>query len=444
MLTAVKLAAATMLALLPAGLAVLFHGMKKSPLLALAALPLVWCNLTHWGFFNFVGALGLFAMVVGLTMMVVDRPTRRRQLGLALALVALFFTHIFRFPFALCAVIGTALVMAPATRRFAPVLLPLAPSAALFAVWSKLRSDALAVDLGPLTVHGVRLDELGSFLFGGLTDPAEEAAVRTALRVVLAVAAVSVMARALDSRAAPSTRRRMFWQVGAAVAVASCAVVFLGLFLTLPMQLGAWWYVYPREATATAFIALGLLPDLPRARWLRLPLGALLAVGGMKMGAVVVKNYQAFAPAAEELHGITRSIPPAPRLLYLVFEHHGSRRTTTPFIHLPAYVQAERGGWLSFHFAMWKASPVLYRAPDEPGAVVPPPVPLRWEWTPQLFHVRSHGPFFDWFLVRRTASPDAIFREDPSIVRVDHVGSWWLYRRMGRPDDAQSDIVGDR
>ena len=39
----------------------------------------------------------------------------------------------------------------------------------------------------------------------------------------------------------------------------------------------------------------------------------------------------------------------------------GSGAINTPFIHLPAYVQAERGGWLSFQFATWGASPVVYR-----------------------------------------------------------------------------------
>jgi hypothetical protein len=61
--------------------------------------------------------------------------------------------------------------------------------------------------------------------------------------------------------------------------------------------------------------------------------------------------------------------------------------------------------------------------------VVPPPVPLRWEWTPHLFDVRRHGQFFDWFLVRHPFSPDRLFAADPSIERVDHVGTWWLYRR---------------
>ena len=112
-----------------------------------------------------------------------------------------------------------------------------------------------------------------------------------------------------------------------------------------------------------------------------------------------------------------------------------STRTTTPFIHLPAYVQAERGGWLSFHFAVWGASPVQYRSPDEPGAVVPPPVMTRWEWKPQVFDLKKQGAFFDWFLVRQGRSSDYIFSADPTIERVDHQGSWWLYRRRQRPTE---------
>src|SRR4051794_4538084 len=91
---AVKLTAIVLLSLLPAGLAVFFYGMKKSPLLGLLGLGMVWSLLTHWGFLNFMGAIGLFAMVAGCTLMALDRPTRGRQLRLGLALFGVFFTHI--------------------------------------------------------------------------------------------------------------------------------------------------------------------------------------------------------------------------------------------------------------------------------------------------------------------------------------------------------------
>ncbi|WP_437955922.1 hypothetical protein WME76_31200 [Sorangium sp. So ce119] len=447
---AVKVAAAAMLALLPAGLAVLFHGLKRSPLLGVLGLVLVWCNLTHWGFLNHMGALGLFAMVVGLTLLLVDRPSRGRQIALALALVALFFTHVFRFPFALAAVVGAAIVVFPATRRLRPIALPLAPSLALFAAWLAVRTDTLhAAPFAP-ALHWERLGEVPSLLFASFTDPAEAAAARRAARLVLAAllvcaaGAAAQLASASPGPAQPAgassgpaqpaadARDRAFARLAALVPVA-CAAVFLGLFLTLPLQIGLWWYVYPREIVAALFLALGAFPDLPRSPWLKAPAVLALSAAAISLGAVVQDNYRRFDESTRDFDALVARIPPAPRLLYLVFDHGGSTRTTTPFIHLPAWVQATRGGWLSFHFAVWDASPVAYRPRSEPGAVVPPPTPLRWEWTPERFDVRRHGAFFDWFLVRRRAGGDRLFAKDPSIVPVDHVGDWWLYRRSSGP-----------
>ncbi|WP_437606674.1 hypothetical protein WMF20_37810 [Sorangium sp. So ce834] len=465
---AVKVAAAVMLALLPAGLAVLFHGLKRSPLLGVLGLVLVWCNLTHWGFLNHMGALGLFAMVVGLTLMLVDRPSRGRQIALALALVALFFTHVFRFPFAIAAVVGAAIVVFPATRRLRPIALPLAPSLLLFAAWLAVRTDTLHAAPFTPALHGERLGEIPSLLFTSFTDPAEAAAARRAARLVLAAllvcvggAAVQLAASTSAPAPAPATpdaapaastsapapplaapdaapppatdaRQRSFARLAALVPIA-CAAVFLGLFLSLPLQIGLWWYVYPREIVAALFLALGAFPDLPRSPWLKAPAVLAIAAAAISLGDVARDNYRRFDHSTRDFDAIIARVPRAPRLLYLVFDHGGSTRATTPFIHLPAWVQATRGGWLSFHFAVWDASPIAYRPRDEPGAVVPPETPLRWEWTPEKFDVRRHGAFFDWFLVRRRAGADHLFAKDPSIVPVDHVGDWWLYRRAGAP-----------
>lgn len=424
-----KIAAALMLSLLPIGMTVLFRGMKKSPLLGLLGLTLVWCQLTHWGFLNFVGALGLFAAAVGLALLVLDRPTPGRRIALALTLVTLYFTHIFRFPFALAAVIGAGVVMYPATRRLRPLLLPLLPAFALLGAWLVVRPKELESTFGPIEVHRERLAELKDYFFGGFIDPAEHEAAATMVRIVAYVAAASAVAFVAEGRVFGRRPREWAFGVGSTLVVLSCALVFFGLYLWLPMQMGVWWYIYPREAIAAAFVALGLAPDLPKSAVLRAPLVVALAFAPLPMAAVVVRGYRIFDAATRDFAAITAEIPAAPKLLYLVFDHGGSNRSTTPFIHLPAWVQAEKGGWLSFHFASWGASPLAYRDARDPRAVLPPPVPLRWEWRPELFEVRSRGAFFDWFLVRRADSPDALFRADPTIERVDHVGTWWLYRR---------------
>ena len=72
--------------------------------------------------------------------------------------------------------------------------------------------------------------------------------------------------------------------------------------------------------------------------------------------------------------------------MYLVFDHGGSNRASTPFLHLPAYIQAERGGFLGFNFAWWDAAPMMFRKPEDPEAVLP-------ELAGQTFH-----PFTDLLL----------------------------------------------
>jgi hypothetical protein len=325
--------------------------------------------------------------------------------------------------------------MYPATKRWRPIVAPLVPAVLLMALWLAIRPKELVADLGPVEIHAERLDDLVGLLGGAFFDPAERIAQWTFARFAAAVAVLSIGFAAASASTGTPRRQTMAWDVGVTLIPIACAAVFLGLYLVLPMQLGAWWYVYPREATATALMLLGAFPDLPRPFWLRAPLVVVLGVGASSIASVVITNYARFDPAARDFDAIVEQIPQAPKLCYLIFDEGGSTRTSPPFMHMPAYVQADKGGWLSFHFAVWGASSVAYRPRDEPGAVVPPPVPPRWEWTPQVFDVRENGPFFDWFLVRQGSSPDAIFAADRSIVRVDHKGKWWLYRR--RPEAAQ-------
>jgi hypothetical protein len=121
--------------------------------------------------------------------------------------------------------------------------------------------------------------------------------------------------------------------------------------------------------------------------------------------------------------------PPAPRLLYLIYTFAGSNKRASPFLHLPAWIQAEKGGSLAFHFAQWGLYPVRYRhlSPN-----VPPPFAEGFEWSPQYFDVSRHGEWFDTFLVRHALDPHELFDRDPSIHRVAHFGTWWLYRRAPR------------
>lgn len=439
-MASVKVATFLLLALVPAGLAVWLSGLGRDPLLALVSVPFVYCTLSHWGFVSFMGALGLFAMAAGLALHLVRAPSVGKQLALALVLVLAFFAHIFRFPFTIAAVIGSALVVYPATRRIRPVLLPLVPSLALFAAWLVVRPTALATRI-EFALDLSRMDEIPSLLFAGYQGDeerhlAQEVLLVGAIGAAIGLASRVIARRASDGNGVPATREprvprgfhRWAW-----IGPAACALVFLAMFLTLPMQMGVWWYVYPREATAFCFVALASLPSLPRAAiWRGISVIA-LAWAALGYGRFVEERYAEIDRATEDFTRIVKLIPRAPKLMYLIFDHGGTSRRVTPFVHLPAYVQAEKGGFLSFHFAVWGASPIAYRSPEEPGAVVPPAVPTRWEWTPEIFDVMEHGAFFDWFLVRSRRKPDKLFAPDLNIRPIGHEGTWWLFHRVGPP-----------
>lgn len=426
--TAVKLATGCMLLLLPAGLGTLAWGMRKSPLLGLYGVPIAWGHLTHWGFINFVGALGLFALCLGLALRALDKPSRRTEVGLAIALVGVLFTHVFRYPFAVLGVLGAAAVTWPVHRRIRPVIWPLVPSLILFAVFWISRPPTMAGSTGPLDVHAERWAELVPAVVDGFTDPAERRAFAHHAWIVAGAFVPTLVLWVLRLRSDTAEARR--FALLATLAPLASALVFLFLFLALPLEIGSWWYVYPREATAALFVAAGVLPDAPRGLLGRASLVLALGISTLGVSAVVARNYAAFEDTTRDFDRIIAEIPRAPRLLYLIFDHDGSTRTTTPYIHLPAWVQADRGGWLSFHFSLLGASPLLYR--QDAAGVVPPPVPTRWEWTPQKFDVRRNGAFFDWFLVRRDKDPKRLFAADPTIVFTSHHGDWWLYRRERR------------
>ncbi|MEZ4233883.1 MAG: hypothetical protein R3B89_32210 [Polyangiaceae bacterium] len=435
--SATKIMALVMLGLLPAGLAVLFWGMRKSPLWGLTGLVFVWSNLSYWGFLNYVGAIGLYAMSIGLALRALDVPSRKRSIALGVCITAVFFTHIYRVPFTLLSVAGTAVVMYPATRRIRPVVGPLAWGSALLGLYAIVRPKDDTIGKLDFSLHTERLKEAQQHLWknyagsAGVSEAARVDAVWSAIIVALVVACVMFW---WQGRLSGRSARERWWGFGVTFLPLLFAAGYLITFLTLPMRIGAWWYVYPREITSCLFILLGVLPDMPRQWPYRLAFVAGLGLFTTRYGLFVAQEFHDFDEATRDFQQVAQRIPQAPRLLYLVFDHSGSSKRNTPFIHLPAWIQAEKGGWLSFHMVAFGASPIRYRTDTDSSlydgrGVIPPSVPDRWEWTPQRFRLQQHGAFFDWFLVRQRHDPSRLFAADPHIRLVSHDGTWWLFQR---------------
>ncbi|NUP05816.1 MAG: hypothetical protein HOW73_07125 [Polyangiaceae bacterium] len=422
-LTAVRVATALMLCWVPGGVATLAWGMKRSPLIGLAAVPLVFCELASWGFINSLAAMGMLAAVIGLTLRLLDEPTKARCIALGLLLVLLFFTHIFRFPLALAGIFATTVVMTRDPRRWRPLLFPVAVALALLVVFMVFRPPSMQAEAPELKLHTERLPEILLDVAGREIDEklAERLLDHAMLVLALASAAwgISHAKRREQSDDARSFARRSLVAVGASIALSAFA------YLILPWRMGTWAYVYPREATMMTILALGMVPPLPREAWMRWVAVAALSVSSFRVVDRVALQYGAFDARLESFRIVAARIPPASKLCYLVFD-----REDPADIHVPAYVQAEKGGYLSFQFANFAHAPLHYRS--DPEAVVPPIKPHLWEWNPEWFEVQRDGAFFDWFLIHSKRDPSDKLAADPTIVPVAHEGTWWLYVREGR------------
>ena len=431
---ATKLAAALLLALMPIGLMVLCWGMRKSPFLGLWGLVPVWGVLSHWGFVSFLGGIGLFAMSIGLALRLVDRPSPKLQAWLIACLLFLFFTHVFRFPFALGALVLVGVVMHSQADSIKGLIIPFSIGTVLFVLWWFGRAGSISMDIQWVWPPAWwRFSEAGTYLFDVFVSDDDARAFRRTGILFLVTATVLFAIAVARLRGWPNNS----WVLAAHGVVVAVILISLGLYVTMPMEIGSWWYVYPRELTVAVFFLPALLPNLPKKTWAHLGFVIWTAIAIAPITEVTAEAHREFGTTTTHFREIVSELPRSPKLLYLIYDHHGSRAKNSPYVHLPAYVQAEHGGWISFHFAELGHSPLRYRSREDPNAVVPPPVPLRWEWSPQLFQLDQQGSFFDWFLVRRMSSPDSLFTAEPSIQRVAHFEDWWLYHRRGARLDPQ-------
>ncbi len=455
---AVKATCVLLLACLPLGLALLFRGLGKPPIMGLLALGLAYSTLTHWGFMSHIGALGFFVGSLGAALLLFEggslRQNCRRAWLLGAMLLLTLFSHVYRYPFALA---GVLLVAGLAFRRgrrrgdfklFGAALLP---SLLLFLVFWLRRDHVTGAELR-LEWAPSRLSEFPAHVFGGFVKSVGE---RERLNGWLWLALCGALGvgtyvwrrrrgSAGISEPRPSDsppdvapmhpfvgedlkrfRREAHWLI------VLVSLGLLGLYVSLPLTWGSWFFVYPREALSVALLLLALLPGLPARPLAELALIAGLALTCGRQAFLVATQWLAFERLNQDFYAIQTRLPPHPRLLYLIFDHAGTYRSTTPFIHLPAWIQAERGGSLYFHFVRWGLYPIHYRPA---GADTPPTLPYLLEWHPEAFRTVEHGTWFDTFLVRHRVDPGIVFEADPAIHLVAHEGEWWLYRR----DDGSS------
>lgn len=379
----------------PYALRSLLGVLGRDPRLALLAFGLVYNAHLVLGFLNFVAAIPL--ALWGIALAVRDRrdPRRARAVGIALLALVCFYTHV--VPFAFLA-LGLALVgVGRDWRASALRLAPLGPALLGALAWA-VTSPAGQATRGALGGVGSgrepefapwrqALDEAPMWLTDVLGTDWDLRLLYAWLALgglaLLAAPFLGVRLPAPDALARSIGRRLVVLPLAAAA-----------LYFVAPTSYD---WIWPIAQRFPLLALLFVIPVLPRPGRVG---GHVLALAA----AVVASAHLHFAATAfahfehEELGDFEEAlaeIPPAERVVGLVFERGSRHVRFSPFLHYVAYYQARKGGAVMFSFADFAHSPVRFGETNRP-----PRVPPRWEWLPALVDPARELDWYDWVLVR--------------------------------------------
>lgn len=397
---------------MPLGLAFLLKSLGRPAWPSLLAIPFAYGDSFAWGFINYVAALPLAFLSLGLfARAIADAKQRRRWcLWHAPVLVAVLLFHVqvfgylaFALPFLLLTTrspedLPGAAVKARLRARL-PAVASVLPGVALFLIWVVGRVGApQEIEPGvPWKSWGPMLSaqnlsfksfaqnkaELFSVLANQLRDGSDRWAVYVAFGLAAAAALLALFGQRERGagREGPVERWRML----------GLSVIALGLYFTLPFDIrGYVYYLNTRFAHLWAALLVASAPALSqRLRTWTLAAGALLA---LVVAVPLARGFSAFDAEARPLDALAAYAPPHPLVMGLIYDT-GSRVVRHPvFLHAATVLARLRGGATNFTFALTPHSPLRYQ-----GA---PPPTFSSEWRPQGFDFATMAGPYDAFLIR--------------------------------------------
>jgi len=336
----------------PLAALVLLRAFDRPPEIALAAFPAALSFVYWYGFISYVMALPLILLGIAQARRCAVGGRPRHVALLAVLALLTVATHVFAF--LVLALLGgiAALATTRALSRLAVAAFALAPGLAWSAIWTV--SSSAEPSQEPLkTSYGTlreRLQILLGSAFGSYTRDAR------VLAIALASAAVLAAALWLSRRPAPAAgderARRALGVVAIAAISASllCPQVFMNTW-------GLWERIPP-----VAFVAFAGALRWPIAGETRARLAAGLAAIALFASGTALAQGLAFSEQAKGIRELAQELPKGARVMWTACgEEKPWRRATPSFKHLGAYVQAARGGDLSYSFAHFHHMVVRYR-----------------------------------------------------------------------------------
>jgi hypothetical protein len=429
---------------MPLGLAFLLRSLGRPAWPALLAIPFAYGDSFAWGFINYVAALPLAFLSLGLFARAIADAPRRRRWGLwhAPVLVAVLLFHVqvfgylaFALPFLLLTTRAPEDVPGAARgarlRARLPAVASVVPGVALFLIWVVGRVGApQEIEPGvPWKAWGPMLSaqnlsfksfaqnraELFSVLANQLRDGSDRYAVYLAFGLAAAAALLALFKSMAGQREkgaeGPVERWRML----------GLSLIALALFFTLPFDIrGYVYYLNTRFAHLWAALLVAAAPALtPRLRTWTLAACALLA---LVVAVSLARGFAAFDREARPLDALAAAAPTHPLVMGLIYDT-GSRVVRHPvFLHAATVVARLRGGATNFTFALTPHSPLRYQH-------TPPPT-FPSEWRPQGLDFDTMAGPYDAFLIRGPPPSRVFGARLGSTLRVAaHLGELWLVVR---------------
>ena len=394
----------------------LLGALRTDQRLSLLVIPCLVNGLFVLGFLPFF--VGLPLLLYSWTLAIRLRETEQTKfaVGLAVVMVALFYSHIVPFGIAL---VGLA-VMAPfrSWRALLRYGLPLVPAGLAVLRWAFFTEagavvrNVLASDGSDVWPLGTSFRELYAIAFDSFKDQSDERIF--CLGVVLAIVA-TVVGRRADAVADEPRVARWLWVVP--------VLCIVGYFRSGGDQ-GYVAHIRDRYPVLAVFTTIPLL-RFPRQRWA----GHALAAGLVGLAAMSIEStYWHFAKFWSEdvgdFAGVLAHIPPRQRVAGLIYDSESAYIQHYPFVHFVNYYQLEKGGVVSFSFSGFPHWPTKFAGNREPLGWVQ--AKSGMEWHPELNDVHDQlAPYFDYLIVRGDGfdSPDDLY------VRAFETTGWVLWKR---------------
>lgn len=445
-----KLIVALYLVLTPLALAYVARVFERPRWTVLVAAPLVFNGSFALGFLNFVPAIALGLLAVGVARRFAMSGDLRRGVLLTLLLVLTSYAHVLGYLIALPMVALVLLLHVPQIRlwrRFTPLVL----SAPLFAmwVWDHLLNDAptgaghtfLAADGKPgmqFWPLEKKLDELPSMLvqFHAGPDGIALFAILTLWLIAMTTAqsgrASAIQDADLALGAAPAASLSAGWRAALRpYTLELIALANLIAFFALPVGVGRdSWYVHERWLVVGAFFFPLWIRREARGKWALLAAAAtVVAIWYPIKVAEAARDYE--RDYIGHLPEAIAALPDQSHLGFMTWDGPADGLRRTPEWHLFKGMHAQsNGGICDTSFAGLPYNGVDY---------IPGKAPERLRYA---FYDDVNLPLWDYVIMWGKGAPTAALASGRIALRW-HESAWWLFEVL-RPPYRDAPLEGGR